>query len=250
MDNATMAWNIVAAGIIGFAYFSLFLFLVGVIYRLYFYFKAPAPLKIVATPGPRTRAGVVMRLTGDVLIFPNLFQADKALWVGAWLFHAALFLILVRHLRYFVYPVPGLIVDIQTLSIAAGFFFPIPALYLFWRRLVLPRVLYVSGLPDYGVLILLTAIAATGMLVHYYARVYLVDVKAFTLGLITLSPVQPPQHPLFLAHFLLVCLLLLYFPYSKLMHAGGIFFSPPRNQRDNTRIQRHVNPWNEEVNID
>ena len=27
------------------------------------------------------------------------------------------------------------------------------------------------------------------------------------------------------------------------MHAGGIFFSPPRNQRDNVRLQRHVNPW-------
>ena len=51
-----------------------------------------------------------------------------------------------------------------------GFFFPIPALYLFWRRLASSRVLYISGLPDYITLILLTAIASTGMLVHYFAR--------------------------------------------------------------------------------
>ncbi len=35
----------------------------------------------------------------------------------------------------------------------------------------------------------------------------------------------------------------MYFPFSKLMHAGGVFFSPSRNQRDNVRDQRHVNPW-------
>jgi nitrate reductase gamma subunit len=65
-----------------------------------------------------------------------------------------------------------------------------------------------------------------------------------------LKPVAPPQHPLFLAHLILVCSLMIYFPFSKLMHAGGIFFSPTRNQRDNVLAQRYVNPWNEEVTID
>jgi nitrate reductase gamma subunit len=50
------------------------------------------------------------------------------------------------------------------------------------------------------------------------------------LGLLTLNPVPPPLHPLFLIHYLLVLALLLYFPFSKLLHAGGIFFSPARNQ--------------------
>jgi nitrate reductase gamma subunit len=50
------------------------------------------------------------------------------------------------------------------------------------------------------------------------------------LGLLTLRPVAPPPHALFLVHFVLVSLLLIYFPFSKLLHAGGIFFSPTRNQ--------------------
>ena len=49
-------------------------------------------------------------------------------------------------------------------------------------------------------------------------------------GLLTLRPVAPPPHALFLVHYLLVALLMIYFPFSKLLHAGGIFFSPTRNQ--------------------
>ncbi len=83
---------------------------------------------------------------------------------------------------------------------------------------------------DYFALILLGLIAATGILVKYWLHVNLVDVKAFTLGLLTLRPVAPPPHPLFLLHFALVALLMLYFPFSKLLPAGGLFFSPTRNQ--------------------
>lgn len=245
-----MAWNLLAGLLIGLAYLSALILVVGVAYRLLRYLKTPAPLKIVLTPGPKTGAGVIGRLAGDALIFPNLFKADKLLWAGAWLFHLTLLLVFVRHARYFIYPIPDWLIDLQPVGIALGFLLPLPALYLLWRRLALPRNLYISGVPDYIVLGLILAIAATGILISFYARVYLVDVKAFLLGLIVLKPVAPPQHPLFLAHFVLVCLLMIYFPFSKLMHAGGIFFSPTRNQRDNVLARRYVNPWNEEVTID
>ena len=250
MTDAAMIWNVLVALIIGIAYLSAFIFIGGLLLRLTLYIKTPVPLKIVQTPGPKSASGVVARIAGDVLIFPNLFQADKLLWLGAWIFHACLFLITTRHLRYFLYPVPEFIINWQTICVYAGFFFPIPALYLFWRRMAMSRVLYISGLPDYITLILLAGIASTGMLVHYFARVYLVDVKAFTLGLVTFAPVPPPPHPIFLVHFLLVCALLMWFPFSKLMHAGGIFFSPTRNQIDNVLYPRYVNKWNEEVRVD
>ncbi|MBI5304574.1 MAG: respiratory nitrate reductase subunit gamma [Chloroflexi bacterium] len=245
-----MAWNLLAGLLIGFAYLSFIILVAGLAFRLYLYAKTPAPLKIVSTPGPKTTGGVLTRLAGDALIFPNLFQADKALWAGAWVFHVCLALVFFRHARYFLYPVPEWISDWASPGILMGFVLPIPALYLFWRRLALPRNLFISGLPDYISLMLIILIAATGMLVSYYARVYLVDVKAFTLGLLSLKPVAPPAHPIFLAHFFLVCLLMIYFPFSKLVHAGGIFFSPTRNQRDNVLQKRYVNPWDKEVGID
>jgi nitrate reductase gamma subunit len=65
------------------------------------------------------------------------------------------------------------------------------------------------------------------------------------LGLARLHPQPVPADPWFLLHFSLVLALLVYFPFSKLMHAGGIFFSPSRNQIDWTRSteRRHVSPF-------
>ena len=40
-----------------------------------------------------------------------------------------------------------------------------------------------------------------------------------------------------------VVLLMIVFPFSKLLHAPGIFFSPTRNQADNPREKRHLAAW-------
>ena len=150
---------LISAAFIGLTYLSVLIFLLGVGLRLYLYTKTAVPLKIATTPGPKTAGGVAARLAADVAFFPNLFHADKALWLGAWVFHVFLALILFRHLRYFLYPVPGIIVDWQTISVTAGFLFPLPVLYLFWRRPALPRTPSTSGLPDSVALLFLSAIA-------------------------------------------------------------------------------------------
>ena len=45
----------------------------------------------------------------------------------------------------------------------------------------------------------------------------------------------------------LISSLLVYFPFSKLMHMGGVFLSPTRNMANNSREVRHINPWNPAV---
>ncbi|MEW6607798.1 MAG: menaquinol oxidoreductase, partial [bacterium] len=50
-------------------------------------------------------------------------------------------------------------------------------------------------------------------------------------------------------HLFLVCILLIYFPFSKLVHMGGIFLSPTRNLANNNRMKRHINPWNYPVKV-
>ena len=229
------------------AYVVAVVFVAGIVTRVFAWAATPVPLKIPTTPAPKTYPGVTVRVAGEVLVFNSLFRADKLLWVGAWAFHIGLVLIILRHLRYFLYPVPDWVMTMQTAGVWTGYLFPLPILYLLARRLTLRRVIYVTTLPDYFVLALLGCIAGTGILMRYVARVYLVDVKAFILGLLTLDPVGPPTNPYFLAHILLVCLLLVYFPFSKLMHAGGVFFSPTRNQRNDSRRNRYVNPWDSKV---
>jgi nitrate reductase gamma subunit len=56
-----------------------------------------------------------------------------------------------------------------------------------------------------------------------------------------------PTDPNLLIHLLLVILLMIIFPFSKLLHAPGIFFSPSRNQVDNAREKRHLAPWAAEL---
>lgn len=245
MDPSAPWPTLLSLFIIGLAYFAALTFVIGLVGRLITYIRTPMPWPEVTTPAPETESGAVGRILGDVLIFPNLFKADKALWAGAWVFHVALAAILFRHLRYFTYPVPGLVLYMEQVALAFGYLFGMTGLFLFWRRLALRRTLYISNLPDYFALVLLGLIAGSGIMVSYWAHVYLVDVKAFILGLMTLRPVAPPLHPLFLLHLVLVFSLMIYFPFSKLLHAGGIFFSPSRNQP--YQIQkpghRYVNPW-------
>jgi nitrate reductase gamma subunit len=47
----------------------------------------------------------------------------------------------------------------------------------------------------------------------------------------------------------LLCVLISYFPFSKLMHMGGVFLSPTRNLANNSRCVRHVNPWDYPVHV-
>jgi len=244
MEPSAVLWTLLSLFLIGSGYFAILVFVVGMLLRLVLYLRTPAPLPHAVTPAPETPTGAATRVLGDVLIFPSLFKADKLLWVAAWLFHATLAAILFRHLRYFTFPVPNLVLYMEPVALIMGYIFGVAALVLFWRRLALPRTLYVSNLPDYLALTLLGAIAGTGIVMSYWAHVNIVEVKAFALGLLTLRPVAPPQHPLFLIHFFLVQVLLVYFPFSKLLHAGGIFFSPSRAQpyRVQKAGERHVNP--------
>ena len=68
--------------------------------------------------------------------------------------------------------------------------------------------------------------------------------KELAMGLVTFNPTIPDGiGVIFFIHLFLVCVLITYFPFSKLMHMGGIFLSPTRVLANNNRAKRHVNPW-------
>jgi len=72
-----------------------------------------------------------------------------------------------------------------------------------------------------------------------------VAVKQFALGLATFHPTPSAGlGAVFAVHLLFISTLAAYFPFSKLMHMGGVFLSPTRNLANNNRMKRHVNPWN------
>lgn len=225
------------------AYLALALFVGGFIWRLMAYAKSPAPLKIALTPAPVTAKGVVWRMFTEVAFFYSLFRGNKWTWVGAIAFHFALLLVTVRHLRYFIDPLPPLFDMVQIFGIIAGIVMVGALLFLLVRRAWVDRTRYISSPSDYLMLVLLIAIGGTGLLMKFVFRPDIVEIKHAMIGWITLQGFNTPGDMLFLIHFFLVLLLMAIFPYSKLMHLGGIFFSPTRNQVDNPREKRHVAPW-------
>jgi nitrate reductase gamma subunit len=123
-------------------------------------------------------------------------------------------------------------------------------LYLAGRRIVNPRLRYLSLAADHLALLLLLSLAVSGMLMRYVSRIDVAGIKQYAMGLVTFSPVLPREGgALFYIHVTLVSLLLAWFPFSKLMHMGGIFLSSTRNLANNSRMKRHVNPWNPTVAV-
>ncbi len=224
-------------------YVAFAIFVLGVAYRIYGYAKTPAPLKIPTTPAPVTRTGVVWRMFKEVLFFESLWKGNKWIWIFAQLFHASLWLILIRHARYLLQPVPELVVLAQPFGKYAGLTFVLGALGLLARRMFVARVRYISAPSDYLMLLLFLGIGISGLSMTFVSKTDIVGVKAFFLGLMTFDWQPLPSSPNLLIHLGLVALWMIIFPFSKLLHAPGVFFSPTRNQVDNPREKRHVAGW-------
>ncbi|MCU7814324.1 MAG: respiratory nitrate reductase subunit gamma [Candidatus Thiodiazotropha sp. (ex Rostrolucina anterorostrata)] len=207
------------------------------------YAKAPAPLKIPTTPAPVTQTGVVLRMFREVVFFESLFKSTKWTWVFSWLFHFGMFLVLLRHLRYFIDPVWLPIQLIQPFGKYAAFAMVAGLAGLLIRRIFVDRVRYISAPSDYLWLLLLIAIGVSGAMMTFVIHTDVVAVKQFFTGFWTFSVGDLPMDPVLLIHLTLVAVLMILLPVSKLLHIPGIFFSPSRNQVDNPREKRHLVEW-------
>ena len=267
-------------------YLAFVAFIVGFIIRIVNWGRSAVPFRIPTTAGqekslpwikqnkldnPSSKAGVFGRMALEVLLFRSLFRnastektedgiaigSAKWLWLGALIFHWSMLIIVLRHFRLFLDPIPAWISALE--GIDGMFQIGLPVIYLtdlgivagltflFLRRVVVPRIRYISQAIDYFPLFLLLGIACAGIIMRYFTKVDMSAVKELCLGLVSFQPVANVTEPIFYVHVFLVCCLLVYFPWSKLMHAGGVFFSPTRNMANNSRAVRHVNPWNYEV---
>lgn len=224
-------------------YLAAVLLTVGLIYRIRDYARTPAPLVIPTTPAPRTGSGVVLRMAREVLFFESLFKGNLWTWMFGWLFHISLALVLLRHLRYFINPVWDWVVFVQPFGIYAGLAMVAGLSGLWARRIFVDRVRYISTPSDHLMLALLIGIALSGLSMKFIAHTDIVGVKSFFIGLMQFSVKPLPADGILYTHLFMVATLMIIFPFSKLLHAPGLFFSPSRNQADNSRDKRHLSAW-------
>jgi len=227
---------------------SLIVFVVFTARKIRQYWKTPAPLKIPTTPAPVTQTGVVFRMAREVVLFESLFKSNKWIWVFGWMFHLGLLLAFIRHLRYvvesdsFMWPVISNVI-VQSFGQYAGFAMVIGLIGLLARRVVVERIRYISSPSDYLMLVMLIIIGVSGLIMSFVSHIDVVQLKMFVIGLFGFDFQSLPESSALLIHLLLVVVLMLIFPFSKLLHAPGVFFSPTRNQVDNPREKRHLAPW-------
>ena len=159
-------------------YVAVLLFVVGFIYRVLKWASSPVPFHIPTVSGqqkslswikadnidsPYTTGGVVKRLALEILLFRSLLKNEKVelqapqrilfrtstlLWLGAMAFHWSLLVIVVRHLRFFLEPVPSAVVVLQRVDSILQNLLPILYIsdviilialgYLFIRRVIYP----------------------------------------------------------------------------------------------------------------
>ncbi|RJQ40608.1 MAG: menaquinol oxidoreductase [Nitrospiraceae bacterium] len=270
-------------------YIAVAIFIVGFIYRVLKWGNSPVPFRIPTTCGqqeslpwikqnkienPSGITGVIVRMALEVLLFRSLFRNLKTqlnngklvygeakwLWLAGLAFHWSFLIIFVRHFRLFLENTPSFLKIIEGLDSFLQVGVPLlymtdvvllaAVTYLFLRRVFIPQVKYISLAADYFPLFLIFGIAASGVLMRYFYKVHIVGVKELAMGLVSLNPVIPQGiGVIFYIHLFLISVLLAYFPLSKLMHMGGVFLSPTRNMANNSRMARHINPWNYPVHV-
>jgi nitrate reductase gamma subunit len=228
-------------------WFATAVIILGLAFKIRQFWVTPAPLKIPTTPAPITQTGVVFRMARELIIFESLFKSNKWIWVFGWIFHMSLFLVLARHLRYFQEQPWFLVNIIQPFGKYAAFGMVFGLAGLFLRRIVVDRVRYISAPSDYLMLIMLMFIGFSGLMMQFVVHPDIIAVKEFFLAWMRLSIAELPISLPLAIHLSLVALLMIVFPFSKLLHAPGVFFSPTRNQVDNPREKRHISKWAAEL---
>ncbi len=269
-------------------YLAFLVFVVGFVSKIVGWAKRPVPFCIPTTGGqqkslpwiknspwdnPHNASGTVIRMALEVFAFRSLFRntslclqqdgpkvgysSAKWLWLFALMFHYSFLIILLRHLRLFLNPVPMPLEKLEFVDSILQIGVPLlyqsdmlivaALLFLLLRRVFDTKVNYISIMSDYFPLFLILGIALSGIWMRYIAKVDVIAIKQLTMGLVTFHPVIPqdPIHVSFYVHIFLVSALFIYFPFSKLMNMGGVFLSPTRAMPNFSRRQMWVNPWND-----
>ncbi|MDA8158162.1 MAG: respiratory nitrate reductase subunit gamma [Deltaproteobacteria bacterium] len=249
--------NLTTAIYLLFTYTVGLIFVIAVVLRIYQYAVTPQPIKIMLTPAPLTKSGAFARVLGEVFFFKSLFKSNKATWVFGYLFHISFFLLIFMHfLRHFIYsnPLPWWYNIFVGIGIVCGIVMVLSLFLLLMRRVVIERVKFISLFQDYLILVLLMLIGLAGLSLNYVLTpnaLTVVDnqLDPYMNGLLTFQFTNIPSNPLFLIHYTLVMLLILYIPFSKVMHFVGIFFSPTRNMADNPIEERYYRPSAKDLSI-
>lgn len=221
-------------------YITLPVLVIGLLYRLGRWANGRIVHNITLTPAPTTQAGALVDIAMEAVLFRSLFKADKPLWSGAWLMHIALFSVLGGHLVgigtlglqfYYIGLTSAELSEYLSdlLGTSFGVLVLLGLFYLLYRRMAVNEVKQISAPSDYAHLILLIAIVTVGDIMRFVPEwgMHYEPARDYVVKLLTFKAITPDMEvmhkPLFVIHLLLVQILAMVLPFSKLLHIPGMF---------------------------
>lgn len=209
--------------------FATAVFLLGVAWRLYGIFRRPATVDHSEPRRTDTAAGAVRAIFARMIARPELRRAGAFQTVNAYAYHLGLFLIVfafaphIGFIERVLGPSWAALPDVVTyLATAVTVVALVTALLM---RLTSPVLRLLSGFDDYFTWIVTLLPILTGMA--------LIERRFVPEPLV--APALPTAPELLALHLLSLELMLVWFPFGKLMHAVLVFVSRARTGAEFTR---------------
>jgi len=217
-----------------FPYLAAGVFIVGMIWRVGTWLRVPVPFQLTLSPAPVTTSGRIWTVGRELLLFSSLWRGDRGLWLWAWLMHVTLAMAIVGH----IVGISSLGLQFTAMGVTATQSKALSALMgtgtglvlfaalfvLLYRRTAIPEVKRLSDPAEYFDLLLILAIVISGLHMRVTSlEVDLVAIRTYMGGILSLQPTAIPHEWIFVSHFFLVNVLLIYIPFSKLVHLAGSF---------------------------
>jgi nitrate reductase gamma subunit len=214
-------------------YSSLLIACAGVALKLVRLAMIPQRLNVVLTPAPATTLGVIGRVARQMFLFESLYRADRLAWLLGMVFHYALLLLVVRHLWVFERAASTVSASLLVHGPLLSALCAAALVSLLVRRLVCERVRYISSPTDFIWPLWILGIIVSGYWLGNVDVALLGPQLEFTRSLFADAPAgaRVPPGVVFWLHFALGCLLLVAFPFSKLMHGPNLVLMPSLVQR-------------------
>jgi nitrate reductase gamma subunit len=207
-------------------YITILVLVGGVVWRLRTWWAKPRA-KAVLFPAVSNKYVAAGKVVGDIVLFGKTFSMSKFLWASAIIFHFGLLLVVLGHIRtiteigflwsWFNLDAAGIEDVAHAMGMTAGAIMLTGAVLLTVRRFT-PNMWILSLFRDYFVLFGLLAIVMTGMSMRLWAPVHAEEIQHYAQGVLTFSPAVEIHNSVFFWHFFLAQMMIMYLPFSKLVH--------------------------------
>lgn len=230
-----MDWfSFLVAGVL--VYIAVIVFLGGTVFRIYQWLKVSrSGVKLGMFP-QQTGVSRWITLGKDTFLFPQVMDVDRLMWLFVIILHFFGVFLFIGHLRLFgEYPIIASALGHDGMDRFAflsggtvGIVLLVTTIYFLIRRFKSPYK-DISTPEDYLLLVLVLLVLMMGNHLRFFGDVPVTAYREYIHSLLTFSPDFPDILAVsttkwsLVTHVLFSNMLLIYFPFSKLVHFVGTF---------------------------